>query len=224
MSRETNESKKKRACEIERRMTEHYGEGMCSLDHRSPYELVCAVLLSAQTTDAAVNLVTPELFDRYPTPADMASAHVEDVERIIHRLGFYHSKAKHLIEMAQTLLTEFGGVVPNDLDKLQELPGVGRKTANCVMADAFHNAQGIAVDTHVFRIVHRLRLAGPSADTPAKTEQQILKLFPRDTWNDVNHHLVQFGRDYCSARSPKCETCFISDLCPWVGSDVSKRK
>ncbi len=223
MPRETIAHKKERACEIERRMGEHYGTGQCSLDFRSPYELVCAVLLSAQTTDASVNIVTPELFRRYPTPADLASAHVEDVEKIIHRLGFYHAKAKHLIEMAQGLLTKFGGEVPNDIDKLQELPGVGRKTANCVMADAFHNAQGIAVDTHVFRIVHRLRLAGPSANTPDKTEKQILRLFPEDTWNDVNHHLVQFGRDYCSARAPKCSECFISDLCPWTGRDIAKK-
>lgn len=225
MPREKNADKKKRASEIEERMLQHYGKDeKGSLDFKNPYQLVCAVLLSAQTTDASVNLVTPTLFKKYPTPADLAQAHPQDVEVIIHRLGFYHAKAKHLIEMAQGLLSQFGGEVPNDIDKLQQLPGVGRKTANCVMASAFHNAQGIAVDTHVFRIVHRLRLAGPSANTPAKTEAQILKVFPRDTWNEVNHHLVQFGRDYCSARAPKCSDCFISDLCPWTGTTTTQKK
>lgn len=166
MPRESLSHKKERAAEIEKRMFDHYGEGACSLDYMTPFMLVCAVVLSAQCTDAAVNKVTPQLFDAYGTPEAMAQASVEDVERIIHSLGFYHAKARNLVRLGQMVMTDFGGEVPNDLELLQKLPGVGRKTANVVMCEAFRNPQGIAVDTHVFRIAHQLKLAGPSADTP----------------------------------------------------------
>ena len=214
MSRESLASKRERAAEIERRMYGHYGEGACSLDYTEPFHLVVAVVLSAQCTDAAVNKITPKLFERYPKPADLATADLRDVEDIIHPLGFFHTKARNIIALAQTVDRDFGGEVPHDFELLQTLPGVGRKTANCVMCEAFRDPQGIAVDTHVFRIAHRLKLAGPSADTPEKTEAVLLKVHPREQWLFINHQWVHFGRDFCRARNPRCAECFLNDLCP----------
>ena len=217
MARESIASKRERAQLIEERMFAHYGPGKASLDYASAFQLTVAVVLSAQCTDAAVNKVTPHLFADYGTPEAMAAASLADIEAIIRPLGFYHAKAKNLIALAQTCMAEFDGVIPADIDKLQMLPGVGRKTANCVMCEAFKDPQGIAVDTHVFRIAHRLKLAGPSADTPQKTEEVLLKVFPRNDWLYVNHQWVHFGRDFCRARNPLCATCFIGDVCPTRG-------
>lgn len=217
MARESLASKQERARLIEQRMFEHYGPGKASLDYATPFQLTVAVVLSAQCTDAAVNKVTPELFERFGTPEAMAQASLSDIEAIIRPLGFFHTKAKNIIALAQTCMAEFAGVVPADIDKLQMLPGVGRKTANCVMCEAFKDPQGIAVDTHVFRIAHRLKLAGPSADTPQKTEDVLLKVFPREDWLYVNHQWVHFGRDFCRARNPLCGECFIGDVCPTRG-------
>ena len=215
MPRERKADKIARAAEVERRMYAHYGEGIASLDYDSdPYRLVVAVVLSAQCTDAAVNKVTPRLFKAYPTPKALGKARIEDVEDIIHSLGFYHAKARNLVQLGRMLDVEFEGQVPNDIDLMQKLPGVGRKTANVVMCEAFKNPQGIAVDTHVFRIAHRLRFAGPSADTPDKTEKALLSIYPQPDWLYINHQWVHFGRDYCRAQRPQCEECFISDLCP----------
>ena len=217
MPRESIESKRKRGAEIEDRMYEHYGPGKSSLDYRTPFELTVAVVLAAQCTDDAVNKITPILFRDYGTPEKLASADLLDIEEIIHPLGFFHAKAKNIIALAQTCLADFGGVIPDDIELLQKLPGVGRKTANCVMCEAFKDPQGIAVDTHVYRIAHRLKLAGPSADTPQKTEDILLKVFPKEVWGYVNHQWVQFGRDYCKARGPLCADCFIGDICPTRG-------
>lgn len=214
MPRETIAAKRQRAQAVEARMMERYGEGACSLDYSTPFTLTVAVVLSAQCTDAAVNKVTPRLFEAYPTPQLLAEASLADVEQIIHSLGFFRSKAKNLVALAQTVLREFGGEIPNDIDLLQKLPGVGRKTANVVMCEAFKNPQGIAVDTHVYRIAHRLKFAGPSCDTPAKTEAALLKIYPQADWLYINHQWVHFGREYCTARSPKCASCIIGDLCP----------
>lgn len=218
MPRETKQAKVERAVEACRRLDEKYGPVECFLDHASPFRLTIAVLLSAQTTDAQVNKVTPALFERFPTPEAMASATPEEVAEHIHSLGFYKSKARHCVECAQMIVSEFGGEVPHTMDELTRLPGVGRKTANIVMNVGFGIVEGIAVDTHVFRIAHRLKFAGPSADTPAKTEDALLKLYPRECWGPVNHQWVLFGRQTCAARSPKCGECFLADLCPSRGA------
>ena len=206
MPRETVAAKRERAIEIARRMNERYPKAECALHYDGePFRLVIAVLLSAQTTDKGVNKVTPALWKRYPRPAAQASADVTEVE------------AANCGKCAQLVVSEYGGEVPRDIDELQKLPGVGRKTANVVLNEAFGIVEGIAVDTHVFRIAHKLKLAGPSADTPAKTETALLKLYPRDLWGPINHQWVLFGRETCIARRPKCEECFLADLCPSCG-------
>ncbi len=214
MPRESLTSQRQRAQAIKKRMFEQYGAGACSLDYRDPFTLTEAVVLSAQCTDAAVNKATPALFDAYPTPYAMAGARLEDVEELIRSLGFFRAKAKHLITMSQKLLIDFDGEVPNDIELLQTLPGVGRKTANVVMCEAFKNAQGIAVDTHVFRIAHKLKFASRNDDTPAKVEAKLLKIYPQSDWLYINHQWVHFGREFCQAKNPKCEACIIRDLCP----------
>lgn len=217
MPRETMAQKRERAAEVERRMFEVYGEGACSLDYTDPFRLTVAVVLSAQCTDAAVNKVTPSLWERFPEPADLAAADVSEIEEIIRPLGFYRAKATKLKGLAQMSVAEFGGTVPADMDELQRLPGVGRKTANCVMCQAFRDPQGIAVDTHVYRIAHRLKFCGPSANTPDKVEAALLKVYPREQWLFINHQWVHFGREYCRARNPRCAECFVADLCPSAG-------
>ena len=144
----------------------------------------------------------------------MAQANVEDVMDIIHSIGFYRNKAKNCIAAAQMIMSDFGGEVPRTMEELQRLPGVGRKTAYIVLNEAFGIVEGIAVDTHVFRIAHVLKFAGPSADTPAKTEQALLKLYPKEYWKPINHQWVLFGREFCIARRPRCSACFLPDLCP----------
>ena len=150
----------------------------------------------------------------------MAQADPEDIARIIRSIGFYRTKAKNCIACAQMIMSDFGGEVPRDMDQMQKLPGVGRKTANVVLNEAFGIVEGIAVDTHVFRIAHKLKFAGPSADTPAKTEEALLSLYPREYWGPINHQWVLFGRETCIARRPKCADCFINDLCPSCPKDL----
>ena len=218
MPRETMKDKRERALQVADRMNEHYPAAECALHYwGDPFKLTIAVLLSAQTTDKGVNKVTPALWERYPNPAALASADVHDVEDIIRTIGFYRTKAANVIKCAQMVVADYAGEVPRDIDELQKLPGVGRKTANVVLNEAYHIVEGIAVDTHVFRIAHRLKFAGPSADTPAKTETALLKLYPRELWGPINHQWVLFGRETCIARRPKCGECFICDLCPSCG-------
>lgn len=216
MARESKKAKLERALAIASRMNEHYPEAECALVYGGdPFRLTIAVLLSAQTTDKGVNKVTPALWERYPTVADLAAAKVEDVSEIIRSTGFYRTKAANCIKCAQMVLADYGGEIPRDIDELQKLPGVGRKTANVVLNEAFGIVEGIAVDTHVFRIAHRLKLS--NSDTPAKTEQDLLSLYPREFWGPINHQWVLFGRETCDARKPKCLECFIHDLCPSCG-------
>lgn len=218
MPRETKKAKVERAVEVCRRLDEKYGPVECFLDHASPFRLVISVLLSAQTTDAQVNKVTPELFRRWPTPQAMASATPAEVAEVIHSLGFYKSKAAHAVEAAQMIVSDFGGEVPHTMDELCRLPGVGRKTANIVMNVAFGIVEGIAVDTHVNRIAHRLGLSPKTHEKePLKTEQDLLKLLPHELWAPVNHQWIRHGRETCTARSPRCGECLLADICPSAG-------
>ena len=213
MPRESLKSKRERALVVCERMGEHYPAAQPALDFGGdPFRLTIAVLLSAQTTDAAVNKVTPELWKRYPTIEDLAAADVHDVEEILRSIGFFHVKAANCIKCAQMVLSEYGGEVPHTYEELQKLPGVGRKTANIVMNAGFGIVEGIAVDTHVFRIAHKLKLS--NAKDPSKTEQDLLKIIPQDLWEPVNHQWILFGREICNAKNPKCGDCFLIDVCP----------
>lgn len=214
MAREKKADKLARALTVAERMNDHYPQAECALHYSSPFTLTIAVLLSAQTTDAGVNKVTPALFERFGTPQAMAQADPEEIMEIIHSIGFYRNKAKNCIAAAQMIMTDFGGEVPRTMEELQRLPGVGRKTANIVLNEGFGIVEGIAVDTHVFRIAHKLKFASPSIDTPAKTEEALLKLYPQEYWGPINHQWVLFGREYCIARRPRCADCFLADLCP----------
>lgn len=218
MPRETNAAKRTRAIEFCDRLDEMYGPVECFLDHGSPYRLVISVLLSAQTTDAQVNKVTPELFRRWPSPEALAAASPEEVAEVIRSLGFYKSKARHAVEAAQMIVSDYGGEVPHTMTELTRLPGVGRKTANIVLNVSFDIVEGIAVDTHVNRIAHRLALSPKTHEKePLKTEQDLLKLLPREYWRDVNHQWIRFGREVCSAKAPRCGECPMADICPSVG-------
>lgn len=215
MPRETNASRRERAIEVCERLNRRYGPVECFLDHQNPFRLVISVLLSAQTTDAQVNKVTPELFRRWPTPYEMAGASVADVMDVIKSLGFYKTKAKHCVEAAKMIVADFDGEVPSTMRELQKLPGVGRKTANIVLNVGFGIVEGIAVDTHVNRIAHRLALSPKTHEKePLKTEQDLLKILPHEYWESVNHQWISFGREICSARSPKCAECPLADFCP----------
>lgn len=217
MPRESNAVKRARAIEVCKRLNDRYGPVECFLDHANPFRLLISVLLSAQTTDAQVNKVTPELFRRWPTPEAMAGATPSQIAEVIKSLGFYKTKAKHCVEAAQMIVADYGGEVPADMKELVKIPGVGRKTANIVLNVGFGIVEGIAVDTHVNRIAHRLALSPKThAKEPLKTEQDLLKILPREYWNDVNHQWISFGREICDARSPRCDVCPLADLCPSV--------
>lgn len=218
MPRESKKAKAERAVEVCRRLDNKYGPVECFLDHTNPFRLVISVLLSAQTTDAQVNRVTPELFRRFPTPEAMAAASPEEVAEIIRSLGFYKTKARHCVEAAQAIVADFGGEVPHTMAELTSLPGVGRKTANIVLNVSFGIVEGIAVDTHVNRIAHRLALSPKTHERePLKTEQDLLKILPREYWRDVNHQWIRFGREVCGAKAPKCGECPMVDICPSAG-------
>lgn len=215
MPRESKKAKAERAVEVCRRLDKKYGPVECFLDHTNPFRLVISVLLSAQTTDAQVNRVTPELFRRFPTPEAMAAANPEEVAEIIRSLGFYKTKARHCVEAAQAIVADFGGEVPHTMAELTSLPGVGRKTANIVLNVSFGIVEGIAVDTHVNRIAHRLGLSPKTHERePLKTEQDLLAILPRELWGPVNHQWIRHGRDTCTARAPKCDGCVLEDICP----------
>ena len=193
-----------------------YPDAAPALRFRSPYELLVAVILSAQCTDERVNKVTAELFREHNTPQSMLSLSQEQLERYIFSCGFYHNKAAHILSASRDILEKFGGEVPSTLEELRTLAGVGRKTANVVYAVAF-GGDAIAVDTHVNRIAHRLMLSPKThAKEPLKTEQDLLKILPHEYWESVNHQWITFGREICDARKPKCDECPLADLCPSV--------
>lgn len=190
----------------------------CALNFTNPFELLIATVLSAQTTDKRVNLVTEQLFRTYPTPKDLASAPIYKVQEIIHQLGFYRVKAQHIIELSQKLMDDFNGVVPNNMDDLTKLPGVGRKTANVVLGNAF-GIPGFPVDTHVMRVTSRLRWRSDwkiAKSDPVKVEREITSYFPPEEWTNLSHRLILHGRKICTARNPHCADCPLRFLCPSV--------
>ena len=188
-----------------------YPQAECELDHRNPFQLLTATILSAQTTDARVNMVTPELFARYPDAASLAAADPEDVERIVRSTGFYQSKARNLVSMAQSLVERFGGAVPTALDDLVTLAGVGRKTANVVRSVAF-GLPGLPVDTHVGRLSRRLGLT--TEDDPVKVEHELGALLPPAQWGEFSLRVILHGRRVCDAKKPACDRCALERLCP----------
>jgi len=192
-------------------LDEAYPNVECALIHTSPWELLVATILSAQCTDARVNMVTPALFKRFPTPAAMTKATLQELEAMIRTTGFYHNKAKSILGAAKKVTTEFGGKVPQTLAELITIPGAARKTANVVLGVSFGKAEGVVVDTHVFRLAHRLDLA--KGDTAPKVEQELMRIIPQDRWIAFSHQLIHHGRQICIARKPKCEQCNLEQLC-----------
>jgi len=189
-----------------------YPDAHCALLHVDAYQLGVATILSAQTTDERVNTVTPELFRRYPTPVDLADARPEDVEEIIRSTGFFRNKTKNIIGFARVVVELHDGVVPRTMAELNALPGVGRKTANVILGNAFGIDEGVVVDTHVKRLCGLLGFT--SEKTPEKVERDLIELFPRERWTLLAHLLIFHGRRVCDARSPRCEACVLSGLCP----------
>ena len=192
-------------------LDEAYPSVECALTHRSPWELLVATILSAQCTDVRVNLVTPELFRRFPTPAAMAKATLPQLEALIRTTGFFRNKAKSIQGAARKVVEEYGGQVPQTLAELITLPGAARKTANVVLGVCFNKAEGVVVDTHVFRIARRLNLA--KGDTPQKVEQELMRILPQKRWIAFSHQLIHHGRQVCDARKPKCDRCNLEQLC-----------
>lgn len=194
------------------RLLAEYPDAHCALDHRNPFELLSATILSAQCTDKRVNMVTPALFARFPDAAAMAEARQEEVEELVKSAGFFRSKAKSLIGMASAIVERHQGEVPDEMESLVVLPGVGRKTANVVLGNAFGRNEGIVVDTHVTRLANRL---GLTAETdPVKIERALIPLFPREHWTILSHLLIEHGRQVCDARKPRCSSCLLADICP----------
>ncbi|MBP3936991.1 MAG: endonuclease III [Clostridia bacterium] len=203
-------TKKQRAVAAVERLKAAYPEAICSLNYSSAWQLLVATRLSAQCTDARVNLVTPALFAKYPTMVEMAAADVEEVGKLIYSCGFYKTKSADLVEMSRILCETYGGIIPDTVEELIKLPGVGRKTANLVVGDVY-GKPAVVTDTHCIRITNRLGLT--DSDVPVKVESQLRAILPPEESNDFCHRLVLFGRDTCSARSPKCEACPLSDIC-----------
>ena len=208
--------KKSDAIILFNKLKEYYPDATCSLDFDEPFQLVVAVMLSAQCTDERVNKITPELFKRCKTIQDFADIDISELEQIIHPCGFYKNKAKNIKLCAKQVLEEFNGIVPHTMKELTSLAGVGRKSANVIMLEVFGIAEGVAVDTHAKRISN---LTGLSKEKePEKIEQDLLKTFPKEYWKDLNHLLVWHGRNTCIARNPKCDICPISNLCKFAKS------
>jgi endonuclease III len=200
-----------RVREILKRLDERYPKATCALHHKSAWELLVATILSAQCTDVRVNMVTPVLFQKYPTVQHFAALKPEELEPDIRSTGFFRNKSKSVVGAATKLVSDFGGEVPNDMKKLLSLPGVARKTANVVLGTWFHNPTGVVVDTHVTRISHRLELT--REQTAEKIEQDLMRIVPRERWIDFSHQVIWHGRQLCVARSPKCAECPLENLC-----------
>jgi endonuclease-3 len=209
--RRTKSTHPERVAEILKILDETYPNVECALNHSSPFQLLIATILSAQCTDVRVNLVTPELFRRFPTPESMAKATLPQLESLIRTTGFFRNKAKSLQGAARKLVAEFNSQVPQTLAELITIPGAARKTANVVLGVCFNKAEGVVVDTHVQRISRRLGLA--KAESPQKIEQELMQILPRDHWIRYSHQIIHHGRALCTARKPKCKDCPLELLC-----------
>lgn len=208
------------ALEVYRRLEKLYPDAHCELNHSNPFELLIATILSAQCTDVRVNMVTPALFKKYPTSQKLAQASLTDVEEAIKSINFYKNKSKSLIGCAQMLISQHNGDVPKTVNELSQLPGVGRKTANVVLGNAFNINTGVVVDTHVKRTTFLLGLTRNIE--PEKVEQDLMKLFPNETWTMLSHLLIFLGRRTCIARRPQCDLCVLKDICPSAAKINSK--
>jgi endonuclease-3 len=212
VARESKRARAARAAEVYDLLEAEYPGARCELDFVDPFQLGVATILSAQTTDVRVNMVTPELFRRYPDARALASARQEDVEEIVRTTGFFRNKARNIIGFARAVVAEHGGKVPRTMADLHALPGVGRKTANVILGNAFGVDEGVVVDTHVKRLSTLLGFTRES--TPEKIEEDLMELFPRDRWTMLSHLLIWHGRRVCDARKPRCEACAVAGLCP----------
>ncbi len=212
MPRESKSARLGRVGQMVSRLRAAYPDAHCELNFSSPLDLLVATILSAQCTDKQVNIVTADLFRKYRTAADYAAAPASQLESDVRRIGLYRNKARNIRAACQALVSEHGGEVPRTLEELVQLAGVGRKTANVVLGNAFHIQSGVVVDTHVQRLAGRLRLS--SARTPEKIEQDLMGLFPREEWTLASHWLIWHGRRRCRARNPDCGSCELRDLCP----------
>jgi len=220
MPRESKQELKKRAGLIVRRLRKAFPEANTALEHRTPVQLLVATILSAQCTDARVNKVTPSLFARFPTAADLAGADRPELEELIRTTGFFRNKAKSIQGATQKIEADFGGHVPQTMDELLSLPGVARKTANVVLGNGFGKAAGVVVDTHVFRLSHRLGLS--KGKNPIQVEKDLMEIVPKKDWIGLGNRLIYHGRATCLARNPKCDGCILDSLCPRIG--VKKKK
>ena len=212
MPRESKKAKTARAAEAFDLLTEEYPEAHCELDFVDAFQLSVATILSAQTTDVRVNMVTPELFRRYPGAEALANAAQEDVEQVVKSTGFFRNKSKNIIGFARGLMADHDGAVPKTMAELSALPGVGRKTANVILGNAFGLDEGVVVDTHVKRLTTLLGFT--KEKTPEKVERDLMVLFPRNRWTLLAHLLIWHGRRVCDAKKPRCEACTLSALCP----------
>lgn len=204
--------KKKLACEAVERLEQIYPQAVCSLEYSKPYELLIAVRLSAQCTDARVNIVTKVLFEKYPTLESIANADIVDIENIVKPCGLYKTKAKSIVDTAKKLISEFDSKIPDNMDALLSLPGIGRKSANLILGDIYGQT-AVVTDTHCMRICERLGLS--KGREPYAVEMQLREILPMDKANDFCHRLVLFGREYCSAKKPKCTSCPVADICSY---------
>jgi endonuclease-3 len=225
VKRESKAAKRERTLEIIRRLKEQYPDAKTSLNFENPYQLIVATILSAQCTDERVNMTTPALFKRYPSAQALADARTGDVEEMIKSTGFFRNKTKSLLGMANAVVTDHGGEIPKTMAGLVKLPGVGRKTANVVLGNAFGIDEGIVVDTHVARVSKRLGLT--SNTDPEKIEQDLIELVPRADWTIFAHLCIYHGRAICKAPTPRCDECPLADICPtapiYLGATSGKR-
>lgn len=208
-------SLRERVGEILNRLRQVHPDAHCALDYKTPIQLLAATILSAQCTDERVNMVTPSLFARYPTAADLAAADQDELEAVIRSTGFYRRKALYIRRASQAIVSRHGSDVPGDMDSLLQLPGVARKTANVVLGEIYGVAEGITVDTHVRRLAGRLGLT--TATDPEKVERDLMAVTPRENWIEISHLLIFHGRRICRARRPDCAACPLNDICPSAG-------